>query len=157
MLRMVSLAMLIPLCVGVLAAIDLGNPPGRGAAVSQPGGETVAIPDPDRVLAKTNRLEVTYPSTDTPAPPPQVDDRISTSQTASSNAPTPLMPVSRHPLVPKLTKVPAAALSKSRRRSADTGRAAISERQKVDTDTMPCRLSAFGGLRKALDLSGCEI
>lgn len=157
MLRMVSLGMLIPLCVGVLAAIELGNPPRRGAMVSQPGGETVAIPDPDRVLAKTNRLEVSYASTDTPAPPSQVDDRISTSQTAVSNAPATLVPINRHPLVPKLTKVPAAALPKSGRRTANTGRAAITERRKVGTDTMPCRLSAFGGLRKALDLSGCEI
>jgi hypothetical protein len=157
MLRMVLLGMLIPLSVGVLAAMELRTPPRRGAAVSQPGVETVAIPDSLGALAKTDRLKVTYASTDTPAPPPQVDDRISTSQTATSNAPETLRPINRHPLVPKLTKVPAAALPKSRRRTANIGRAAITERQKVGTDTMPCRLSEFGGLRKALELSGCEI
>jgi len=112
MLRMVLLGMLIPLSVGVLAAMELRTPPRRGAAISQPGVETVAIPDSLGTLAKTDRLKVTYASTDTPAPPPQVDDRISTSQTAPSNAPETVRSINRHPLVPKLTKVPAAALPK---------------------------------------------
>jgi hypothetical protein len=157
MLRMILLGMLIPLSVGVLAAMELRTPPRRGAAVSEPGIETVAIPDSLGALAKTDRLNVAYASTDTPAPPPQVDDRISTSQTATSNAPKTLKPISRHPPVQKLTKVPAAALPKPRPTTPNIGRAAITERQKVGTDTIPCRLSAFGGLRKALDLSGCEI
>jgi hypothetical protein len=157
MLRMILLGMLIPLSVGVLAAMELRTPPRRGAAVSEPGVETVAIPDSLGALAKTDRLKDTYASTDTPAPPPQVDDHISTSQTATSNAPKTLNPISRHPPVQKLTKVPAAALPKPRPTTPNIGRAAITERQKVGTDTLPCRLSAFGGLRKALDLSGCEI
>jgi hypothetical protein len=115
MLRMVLLGMLIPLSVGFLAAMELRTPPRRGAAVSQPDVETVAIPDSLGALAKTDRLKVTYASTDTPAPPPQVDDRISTSQTATSNAPETLRPINRHPLV-QIDEVPAAALPKSRRR-----------------------------------------
>ena len=157
MLRLVLFGMLIPLSVGVLAAMELRTPPRHGAAVTQPGVETVAIPDSPGTLAKTDRLDVAYPSTDTPAPPPQVDDRIAPSQTATSKAQEPARPINRHPPVQKLTKVPAAALPKPRPRTANIGRAAITERQKVVTGTMPCRLSAFGGLRKALDLSGCEI
>ena len=75
MLRLVLLGMLIPLSVGVLAAMELRSPPHHGAAVTQPAVETVAIPDSLGALAKTDRLKVTYASTDTPAPPPQVDDR----------------------------------------------------------------------------------
>ena len=86
MLRMVLFGMLIPLSVGVLAAMELRASPRREATVSQPGVATVAIPDSLGALAKTDRLEDTYASTDTPAPPPQVDDRISTSQIATSNA-----------------------------------------------------------------------
>ena len=157
MLRMVLFGMLIPLSVGVLAAMELRTAPRREATVSQPGVETIAIPDSLGALAKTDRLNDTYASNDTPGPPPQVDDRISTSQIATSNAPETLRPINRHPPVPKLTKVPAAALPKPRQRTANVGRAAVTERRKVGTDTAPCRLSAFGGLRKALDLSGCEI
>src|SRR5665647_1858030 len=93
MLRMILLGMLIPLSVGVLAAMELRTPPRRGAAVNQPGVETVAIPDSLGALAKTDRLKVTYASTDTPPSPPLVDDRISTSQTATSNAPETLRPI----------------------------------------------------------------
>ncbi|WP_237891595.1 MULTISPECIES: hypothetical protein [Bradyrhizobium] len=34
---------------------------------------------------------------------------------------------------------------------------AIAERSKVASETVSCRLASFGGLRKALNLSGCEI
>ncbi len=157
MFRMVLLGMLIPLSVGVLAAMEFRTPPRHGAAVSQPRIEPVAIPDPLGALAKTDRLNDIDASTETPGPPPQVDDRIATSPTAKSNPPETLRPINRHPPVQQLTKAPAAALPKPRPRTANIGRAAITERQKLGTDTMPCRLSAFGGLRKALDLSGCEI
>ena len=157
MLRMILFGMLIPLSVGVLAAMEIRTSPRHGAAVSQPGSETVAIPDSLAALAKTDRLDVAYASTDTPAPPPQIDNRIATSQTATSKVPETLRPITRHPPVLQLTKVPAAALPKSRLRTANIRRAAITERQKIGTGTMSCRLSAFGGLRKALDFSGCEI
>ncbi|WP_456736466.1 MULTISPECIES: hypothetical protein [unclassified Bradyrhizobium] len=34
---------------------------------------------------------------------------------------------------------------------------AIAERSKLASETVSCRLAAFGGLRKALNLAGCEI
>jgi hypothetical protein len=52
---------------------------------------------------------------------------------------------------PKTTNIKTANI-----KTADK-RAAISDRSKAAGDTEPCRLSAFGGLRKALNLSGCEI
>src|SRR4051794_19493364 len=79
MLRLVLFGMLIPLSVGVLAAMELRTPPRLGAAVNEPAIETVALPDSVSVLAKTDRLDVAYASTDTPTPPPQVEDRIATS------------------------------------------------------------------------------
>ncbi len=87
------------------------------------------------------------------------------------------MIINRHWHDPKPKKVTTAALSKPKPKiaalakskpktaniktanikTADIKRTAISDRSKAAGDTESCRLSAFGGLRKALNLSGCEI
>lgn len=60
MLRMVLLGLLIPLGVGVLAAMELRTPPRTAAAVVQPLAETtVGISDSHGALAKADRLEIT--------------------------------------------------------------------------------------------------
>ena len=70
MLRMVLLGLLIPLGVGVLAAMELRTPPRRAVAVVQPPAETVVgISDAHDALAKGDRLEITAASSETPAPP----------------------------------------------------------------------------------------
>ena len=70
MLRMVLLGLLIPLGVGVLAAMELRTPPRRAVAVVQPPAETVvSISDSHDALAKGDRLEVAAASSETPAPP----------------------------------------------------------------------------------------
>jgi hypothetical protein len=48
-------------------------------------------------------------------------------------------------------------LPKSKPKTTDIKRTTIPERSKAASKTEPCRLSAFGGLRKALNSVGCEI
>ena len=52
---------------------------------------------------------------------------------------------------PKSKKATTAALPKSKPKTTDIKRTTIPERLKAASDTEPCRLSAFGGLRKALN------
>jgi hypothetical protein len=65
--------------------------------------------------------------------------------------------INHHPHDPKTKKVNTAVLPKSKPETTDIKRTAVPDRSKAAGDTEPCRLSAFGGLRKALNLSGCEI
>ena len=81
MLRMVLVGLLIPLGVGVLAAMELRTPPRTAAAVVQPLAETtVGISESRGVLAKADRLETTYAKSETPAQSALVNERISPSE-----------------------------------------------------------------------------
>ncbi len=81
MLRMVLLGLLIPLGVGVLAAMELRAPPRIAVAAVQPLAETdVGISDSQDALAKADRLEIAYAKSETPAQPAPVDERISASE-----------------------------------------------------------------------------
>ena len=158
MLRMVLLGLLIPLGVGVLAAMELRTPPRSAVAVVQPLAETtVGISDSHGALAKADRLEITAASSETPAQPAPVDERISPSEGMSIGSSEPPRVINRHRHDPKSKKVATAALPKSKPKPTDIKRTAISERSKGASDTEPCRLSAFGGLRKALNSVDCEI
>jgi hypothetical protein len=153
---MMLLGLLIPLGVGALAAMELRTPPRTVVAVVQPLAETtIGISDSHGALAKADRLEIAYEKNDTPAQPGVVDERISRSKaTAIGSLEAPRI-INRHRHDPKTRK--AAAVSKSKPKTTDIKRAAIPDRSKAASDTEPCRLSAFGGLRKALNSSGCEI
>ena len=201
MLRMVLLGLLIPLGVGVLAAMELRTPPRRAVAVVQPPAEAVVgIADSHDALAKGDRLEIAAASSETPAPPalehdPEkwvpvfprdkrgtrlrgdhaqikeierdddskkshhalVDERISPSEDIRIGSSAPPRVINRHRHDPKSKKVATAALPKSKPKAIDIKRTAISERSKGAGDSEPCRLSAFGGLRKALNSVDCEI
>jgi hypothetical protein len=166
MLRMVLLGLLIPLGVGILAAMELGSPPRTTATVVQPLAETtVGISDSPGALAKTDRLAVTYAKSEMPTEPGLVDEPISPPEATTIGSPEAPRIISRHWHDPKtshrdelkIKRVTAAALPKPKPRTTDIKRAAIPDRSKAGSDTEPCRLSAFGGLRKALNLSGCEI
>ena len=156
MLRMMLVGLLIPLGVGVLAALELRTPPPAAVAVAQPLAETTAgISVSHDALAKADRLENTYTISAAPAQPALADERISSSKgitIGSSEAPK----ISRRH-DPKSKKVTTAALPKSKPKTTDVKRTTIPERSKTAGNTEPCRLSAFGGLRKALNLVGCEI
>jgi hypothetical protein len=155
---MVLLGLLIPLGVGVLAAMELGTPPRTLVTVVQPLAETtVGISDSHGALAKADRLEITDAGSETPTQPGLVDERISPSEantTGSAEAPR---IINRHRHDPKTKRVTPAALPKSKPKTTDVKRTAIPDRSKAAGDTEPCRLSAFGGLRKALNSSGCQI
>jgi len=63
-------------------------------------------------------------------------------------------PIARHRHNPQSKKVTTAARPKSGPKATLIKRTAIS---KAASDTEPCRLKAFGGLRKALNSADCEI
>jgi outer membrane biosynthesis protein TonB len=160
MLRMVLVGLLIPLGVGVLTAMELRTPPRAAATVVQPLAETtVGISDSRDALAKADRLEVTYAKSETPTQPDPVDERIAPSEPATIGSPETPKIINRHRHDPKPKKVATAALPKAKPkpRTTDIKRAAIPALSKAVSAIEPCRLSAFGGLRKALNLSGCEI
>jgi hypothetical protein len=158
MLIMVLLGLLIPLGVGLLAAMELRTPPRSAVAVVQPLAETaVGISDSHGALAKADRLEITYAKSETPTQPGPVDGRISPSEATPIGSPEAPRIINRHRNDPKTKKVATAALPKSKPKIADIRRTAIPDRPKAASETEPCRLSAFGGLRKALNSSGCEI
>ena len=158
MLRMVLVGLLIPLGVGVLAAMELRTPVRSSVVVVQPLAETtVGISDSHVALAKTDRLEIAAASSETPAQPALVDERISPSEGITVGSSEPPRVINRHRHDPKSKKVTTAALPKSKPKTTDIKRTTISERSKAASDTEPCRLSAFGGLRKALNSIDCEI
>jgi hypothetical protein len=101
MLRMVLVGLLIPLGVGVLAAMELRTPPRTAVTVVQPLAETtVGISDSHGALAKADRLEITYAKSETPAQPGLVDERISPSEATtigSSEAPRIINPIGTIP------------------------------------------------------------
>ena len=166
MLRMVLVGLLIPLGVGILAAMELATPPRAVATVFQPLAETtVGISDSAGVLAKTDRLEVSYAKSETPTEPGPVDEPVSPPEATPIGSPEAPRIISRHwhdPKTshqhdPKTKRVTSAPVPKSKPKATEIKRAAIPDRSKAGSDTEACRLSAFGGLRKALNLSDCEI
>jgi hypothetical protein len=97
MLRMVLVGLLIPLGVGVLAAMELRTPPRAAVTVVQPIAETtVGISDSRGALAKADRLEITYTKSETPTQPGLVDERISPSEATTIGSPEAPRILSRH-------------------------------------------------------------
>jgi hypothetical protein len=135
--------------------MELRTPPRSAVAVVQPLAETTAgISDSHGALAKADRLEIAAASSETPAQPSLVDERISPSEGTSIGSSEPPRVINHHQHHPKSKKV-AAAFPKSKPK--EIKRTTISNRSKAAGDTEPCRLSAFGGLRKALNSIDCEI
>jgi hypothetical protein len=158
MLRMVLLGLLVPLGVGVLAAMELRTPPRTLVTIVRPLAETnVGISDSHGALAKADRLEITYARSETPTQPGPLDERISPSEATTVGSPEAPRIINRHRHDPKTKKVTTAAPPRSKPKTTDIKRTAIPDRSKAAGDAEPCRLSAFGGLRKALNSSGCEI
>jgi hypothetical protein len=163
MLRLVLLGLLIPLGVGVLAAMELRTPARSAAVAIQPvAGIEAGISDPRGALAKadqlekTDRLEVAAAGSETPAPPAPVDERISPPEDISVGSSVPPMVTNPQRRDTKSKKVTTAAPPRPKPRTADVKRPTISERRKA-ASTESCRLGAFGGLRRALGSADCEI
>ena len=158
MLRMVLLGLFIPLGVGVIAAMELRTPPRSAVAVVQPLAEPNAdISDSHDALAKADRLEVTAVSSERPAQAALVDERIAPPEDISIVSSEPPRPITGDRHNPKSKKVTTAGRPKSTPKATDIKRLTISQRSNAAGNTEPCRLSAFGGLRKALNTVDCEI
>jgi hypothetical protein len=158
MLRMMLLGLLIPLGVGVLAAMELRTPARNAVVVVQSLDETtVGISDSNGALAKADRLEITAASSEAPAQPAPVDERISPLEGIIIGPSEPPRMINRHRHEPKSKKVTTAAPPKTKPKTTDIKRTIISEQRKAASDAEPCRLSAFGALRKALNSVDCEI
>jgi hypothetical protein len=163
MLKMVLVGLLIPLGVGVLAAMELRTPVRSALVVVQPPAETtVGVSDSHIALAKADRLEIAAASSEAPAQPALVDERSSPSEETSVCSSQPPRMIVRHRYDSrskdsKSKKVTTVARPKSKPKTTAIKRTAISERRKAASNTESCRLSAFGGLRKALNSVDCEI
>jgi hypothetical protein len=158
MLRMVLLGFLILLGVGVLSAMELRTPPGSAVAIVQSLSEpNVDISESHDALAKADRLEVAAVSRETPEQAVLIDEGIARPEDISIGSSEPPRPIARHRHNPKSTKVTTAARPKFEPKATVIKRTAISQRSKAASDTEPCRLKAFGGLRKALNSADCEI
>ena len=168
MLRMVLLGLLIPLGVGVQSAMELRTPPRSAVAIVQPPAEPMAdISDSHEALAKGDRLEVVVVHSETPeqavvrskAPEQAVliDEGIALPENNSVGSSEPPRPIARHRHNSKSKKVTTAARPRSEPKATIIERRAISQRSKSASDTEPCRLKEFGGLRKALNSDDCEI
>lgn len=178
MLRMMLVGLLIPLFVGVLVAMETRTPRRDALVAVQPLAETTTdVSDSHDALAKADRLEVAVAGSEAPAQPAPVGDDLSQPEVVSVGSSEPPMLSNRQRHGPKSKKVTIAARSKSKPRpvavkaatvktatiktvairTAAIRRTTIAERPKFASDTETCRLSAFGGLRKALNSVDCEI
>ena len=164
MLRMMLLGLLIPLGVGVLAAMELKTPTRSAAVPVQPVAEIAAgISEPRGALAKADRLEkgdrleLAAASIETPTQPALVDERNSPPEGTSVGPSEPPRVIDPHRHDPKPQKITTAAAPKSNPKKAEFMRTTTTERRKAAGNTEPCRLRAFGGLLKALGSADCEI
>jgi hypothetical protein len=132
MLRMMLLGLLIPLGVGVLAAMELKTPARSAAVPVRPVAEIVASSsEPRGALAKADRLEVAVASNETPAQPALVDERNSLPEGTSVGPSEPPRVINPHRHDPKPKKVTTADAPKSKPKKADVKRTTTSERRKV--------------------------
>ena len=162
MLRMVLLGLLILLSAGLLSAMELRTPPRSAVAIVPPLAEPSAdTSDSHDALAKADRLDVAAPRSEMPAQAAVTDESIALPEDNGIVPPEPPKPMAHHPHNPKSKKVATAARPKSKPKSEPRAtvikRNATSQRPKTASDTEPCRLKAFGGLRKALNSTDCEI
>jgi hypothetical protein len=158
---MALLGLLILFGVGVLSAMELRAPPRSVVAIVQPPAEpNTGISDSHEALAKADRLDVAAVSSERPAQAALVDEKIAPPRIAppediSIGPSEPPRPIARQRHNPK--KVTTAARPKPKPSATVVKRTAIVERPKAASDAEPCRLKAFGGLRKALNSDSCEI
>ena len=108
-------------------------------------------------LKKGDRLEVAAASIETPVQPALIDERNSPPEGTRVGPSEPPRVINRHRHDPKPKNVNTVAAPKSKPKKADVKRTTASERRRAAGNTEPCRLSAFGGLLKALGSADSEI
>ena len=155
MLRMALLGLLILLSVGMLSAMELRAPSRRAVAIVQPLSEQTAdIPASRGALAKADRLEVAAASSEMPTQAALAEDRVASSESIHIDSSDP-KPIARHRRSSK--KIVTAERPKPKPRATAIKQTANFQRSRAASHNEPCRLKAFGGLLKALNLTGCEI
>ncbi|PJG52026.1 hypothetical protein CVM73_28035 [Bradyrhizobium forestalis] len=154
MLRMALLGLLILLSVGVLSAMELAAPPRRAAAIVRPLAEqSASISASHDALAKADRLEVAAMSSAMPTGTASVENAVAAQDVhVGLSAPAPIASQRNRPK-PVATAEP----PKPKPKPIVVKRTANVQRAKAASETEHCRLKAFGGLLKALNLTGCEI
>lgn len=159
MLRTALLGLLILLGVGALSAMELRAPRHSAVAIVQPLAEPNAGTNSHGVLAKADRLEVIALSSERPTEAVSVDERIAPPEDVSIDSSEPPRPIARrrHDTKRVATAAHPKPMPKSKPKATVIKRTAIFQRSKPASGTEPCRLMAFGGLRKALNSAACEI
>lgn len=156
MLRMALLGLLILLSAGVLSAMELSAPPRRAVAmVPPPAEQSASIPVSQETLAKADRLDVAAVDGATPTQAAPADILVARQEAhAGSPAPAPAPTVR-----PRSKPKPIARTAPPKQKPAEivVKRTAHVQRAKTAGGTEQCRLKAFGGLLKALNMTGCEI
>ncbi|WP_158669257.1 hypothetical protein [Bradyrhizobium guangdongense] len=154
MLRMALLGFLILLSVGMLSAMELNAPPRRAIAVVQPlAQQNAGISDSHDALPKADRLEVAVAASAMPMQAASVENPAAPQDIhVGSSAPAPIVRPRHNPKTIATAKRP-----KPKPKAPVVKRAANVQRAKAGSEGEPCRLKAFGGLLKALNLTGCEI
>ena len=134
--------------------MELTAPPRRAAATVQPPADQDAgTSDSYEALPKADRLDVAAVSSAVPTQAASVEDRVAPPEDAHIGSSEPA-PVVRPRHSPK--KIATAARPKPKKATV-IKRIANFQRSKPVSDIESCRLKAFGGLRKALNLTDCEI
>jgi hypothetical protein len=156
MLRMALLGLLILLSVGILSAMELRAPPRRSVTIVQPLAEQNAgISASHDALAKADRLDVVVAvSSEMPTQAALVEPSVAPPENIHFGSPEPET-IARHRHHSK--KIATAEHPKPKPKATAIKRTANFQHSKAANDIEPCRLKAFGGLRKALNLTGCEI
>lgn len=156
MLRMALLGLLILLSAGVLSAMELSAPPRRAVAMGPPLAEqSASVPASRETLAKADRLDSAAVSGAMPTQTPSADTPVAP-QKAHANSPAPA-PLVRPRSKPKPIASAARPKPKPKPDAIVVKRTANVQRARNTSGTENCRLKAFGGLLKALNLTGCEI
>ncbi len=154
MLRMALLGLLILLSAGVLSAMELSAPPRRAVAMFQPLVEqSASIPASKETLAKADRLDIAAVDGAMPTQAASGDIPVAR-QEAHAGSPAPAPSVR-----PRSKPKPIARTTPPKPKPSEivTKRTAHIQRAKTAGGTEQCRLKAFGGLLKALNMTGCEI
>ena len=171
MLRMMLVGLLIPLGVWALATMELRASVRTAAVAVQPVAGTISISDSHVAPARADRIETAAASSETPAQPalveeqPALVDAGASSEDISVGSSEPPSVIVRHrhdsksrnAAAARPKKVTATYRPQSKRKITVIKRTTVSVQRKAVSNTESCRLSAFGGLRKALNSADCEI
>jgi outer membrane biosynthesis protein TonB len=158
---MALLGLLILLSVGMLSAMELSAPPRRAAAIVQPPAESIGISVTHDALEKADRLEVAAVSSAVPMAPTSVGTPVAPQDVhVGSSAPAPIVRQRNKPKPVATAERPKSKPKpkpKPKPTAAVVKRTANVQRAKAASESESCRLKAFGGLLKALNLARCEI